>query len=96
MRPTVLLKKQTLEHFFYAYFIVTLCRNMKLLKPYVIRTEINTFVPFATQRAGGVLFKILKYFEVMLNIFELSSGYNFSPGDWSMQINSYGLPNRIS
>ena len=69
---------------------------MKLLKPYVIRTEINTFVPFATQRAGGVLFKILKYFEVMLNIFELSSGYNFSPGDWSMQINSYGLPNRIS
>ena len=41
----------------------------------IIRTGITckkTLVICATQLAGGLLLKKLKYFEVMLNIFELS------------------------
>ena len=32
----------------------------------------NSFVICKTQPAGGVLLKMIKYFEIMLNIFEFS------------------------
>ena len=43
-------------------------------------------MPCVNQFAGGVLLKMLKYFEGMLNIFELSSGQEIQNLDWSMQI----------
>ena len=39
---------------------------------YIIPTDITSLVISTTQLAGGLLLKMLKYFELMLNIFELS------------------------
>ena len=46
-------------------------RNMKL-KYEQEQHVIKCFVIFATQLAGGLLLKMLKYLEVMLKIFEFS------------------------
>ena len=49
---------------------------------------------YATQLAGGLLLKKLKYFEVMLNI--LAGVKKMQNLDWSMQISLFELLNLIS
>ena len=48
----------------------------------------KSFVICATQLARGLLFKMLKYFEVMLNIFEFSH-VNETVESWLVNINKF-------
>ena len=50
------------------------------------------WMPCVNQFTSGVLLKMLKYFEGMLNIFELSPGQEIQHLDWSMQIRFCKLP----
>ena len=50
----------------------------------------------ATQRAGGLLLKMLKYFRVMLSIFELSDVKEIVETCWLMEIGFHESSNQVS